>query len=198
MVNPFRFSTCVVWLLFAITPLHAQTPPAANLINIREVTAEPISSPNYDIQVRGRSPVRDGRREWLQVIAEYDTALEWTDQITFTFYVALTGEASDLPEGSKTTNVFSGTVTYVNVPEARKQTVDMFLDANTYQRYGKVIAVALEVQVNGQNAAFMTEPKSLEARRWWETETPNVIPLLPRSETPYQMMEIDRQGTQQP
>lgn len=200
MANPLRTMALFVTCLIACTFASAQSPqpPASQFIRLRELNAEPINSPHYDVNLRERSPQRDGRREWLQVIAEYDTALEWTDQITFTFYVALKGDPKDLPEGSKPTNVFSGTVTYVNVPKGSKQLVDMFLDANTFERYGEVFAVAIEVQLNGENAAFDTEPKNLAARRWWETETPNAIPLLPRSETPFQMVEIDRQGTQQP
>lgn len=199
MVNPLR-TIALLWCFLVCTVTYAQSPApnASNLIKLRDVTAESISSPVYDISLRGYSPQRDGRREWLQLLAEFDTALDWTDQITFTFYVALKGEAKDLPQGSKEVNVFSGTVTYVNVPKGNRQLVDMFLDANTFERYGKVFAMALQVEINGEPAAFETQPSNLAARRWWETETPNVIPLLPRSESPYRMLEIDRQGTQQP
>jgi hypothetical protein len=201
MVRTLRPCVIVSMALFLITSLHAQTPPdrsAANLIRVTELEAEEIRSPQYDHSIRGTSTSRDGSLEWLQVRAEYATALEWTDQITFTFYVALRGEAENLPEGATPTNVFSGTVTLINVPQDKDHVVDMFLDPYTFARYGEVFAVAVQVEVNGQPAALSTEPESLASRRWWESESPNVIPLMNRYESPFRLIEIDKQGILQP
>jgi hypothetical protein len=200
MANVTRPCVILSLVFFLVNPLLAQTPPppAANLLRVTDIEAEEISTPDYDASVRGRSTSRDGRLEWLQVRAEYATSQEWTDQVTFTFYVALRGEAENLPEGASPTNVFSGSVSLINVPKGKDHVVDMFLDPYTFARYGEVFAVAVEVEVNGQPAALSTDPESLAARRWWESETPNVVPLMTRYESPYRLIEIDKQGVLQP
>lgn len=200
MATSFRPSAIFCMLFAAASFLNAQTPPppASNLLRVTELEAEEINSPQYDASVRGQSTSRDGRLEWLQVMAEYATSQKWTNQITFTFYVALRGDPEDLPQGASPTNVFSGSVTLINTPEGNEHVVDMFLDPYTFRRYGEVFAVAVEVEVDGQLAGVSVEPESLAARRWWESETPNAIPLVTRYDSPFRFIEIDKQGVLQP
>lgn len=203
MAKTFRPTAILSMVLILIASAVAQTPApdVSSLIRVKAPETDEVSSPQYDVSVRGMSINRDGRLDWLQVMAEYDTALDWTDEITFTFYVALQGELQNLPEGSKPVNVFSGTTTLINVPKNRDHMIDMFLDPNTFARYGKVFAIALEVSVNGQplpEPLLVPDSPQMRQRMWWESETPNAIPLLSRSETPFRMIEIDRQGTVQP
>lgn len=200
MATSLRTSVLLIWCLLAWTSVSAQTTSVLpEIFNLRPVSADSINSPRYGVDIRGTSTKTDGRLEWLQVMAEFDLKPKWTDQISFTFYVALKGNLEDLPEGTtKPTSVFSGTVTLINVPGGNKQSVDMFLDPNTYKRYGDVFAVALEVKINGQDAGFSTQPASLAARKWWESESPNAVPLLSRFESPFRMVEVDHQGTLQP
>lgn len=183
--------------LFGAFQLKAQNSgqrvPAKDLIRLRSVEAEVISSPNYSVDIRSTSVSRDGLRKWLRVQAEYDTAKEWTDQITFTFYVVLKGDKDDLPEGAPELNMFSGTVTVVNVPESRQAVTSMFLDPFTLARYGEVTNVAVVININGELAAGMAEPSSSAQSQWWTKMSPNQTQLLNISDTPYMLVEIDKQ-----
>ncbi|MEX2607481.1 MAG: Amuc_1102 family pilus-like protein [Kiritimatiellia bacterium] len=177
-----------------------RAPAVSEWINLRGVTAEAVGAPDYNVSVRNLRPPpgTSGRVEWLRVYAEYDTAPKWIDEITFTFYVVLQGNAADLPEGAKQNNLFSGSVTYINVPEARRMLADVFLDPNTFARYGKPTYSAVVVTINGEPAAGKANPENSAQSKWWTKETPNAVPLLSRKETPFMMVEHDRLPTIQP
>ena len=186
-------------VLFFGLSIHAQAPgrqiPVDQLIRLGDVEAEGVSTPQFDYNVRGMSTKRDGRMEWLMVRAEYRTAKEWTDEVTITFYVVLRGDEDDLPEGAGNPNMFTGTVTYVNVRKGDHEAT-MFLDPNTFERYGEVVAAAAVVSIEGQDAGFMADPRPQNP--WWETQTPVATPLLDRSESPWALIEIEKHGTLQP
>jgi hypothetical protein len=170
-------------------------PPAAQLLRVESVDAGSVVTPQYDVNVRGMSTQRDGRRSWLMVVSEYKTAPEWIDEVTVTFYVALRGDPEDLPEGAKPVNLFSGTVTYMNVKKGDHQAT-MFLDPNTFERFGEVEAVAVVINVDGQLAGGMADPRTTV--KWWERETPNAIPLLKRNESPWALIEMEQHETIKP
>lgn len=171
--------------------------PAANMINLRSVDASGVRTPEIAFRVQG-STVRDGRREWLQVSAEFDTAPNWIDEMTVSFYVVLRANPSDLAEGANPVNMFSGNTTYVNVKQSRRQSVSMFLDPNTFERFGSVEAVAVLINIDGRPAAARVEPQRTAASRWWETQQPNAIPLLRRDQTPWSVVEIEQNLTIRP
>ncbi len=189
-------------LLLGILPSRAQNAPVnpAEMIRIRSIEAETIASPKYSADVRGESLSRDGRLDWLMVKVIYDTAPKWTDEITFTFYVVLKGKAEDLPRGANELNMFSETVTIVNVPQVRNGETSVFLDPYTLARYGEPTHVAVVVSINGQSAGqFANPPLAANAPAgWWDRETPNQTPLLTRDKTPYALIEIDKQNTIKP
>lgn len=199
------FALFVAISFSSIERLHAQQRPPAGqprqvpveqLIRLDEVESERVSTPEFDYRVRGMSTDRDGRKSWLQVKASYRTAKDWTDEITITYYVVLEGDADDLPQGSETKNMFTGTVTYVNVPEGDHEST-MYLDPNTAERYGEVIAVAALVSIEGRSAGNpLTEPSTRVA--WWERQTPLAFPLLNRWETPWGLVEIESHNTIKP
>lgn len=178
---------------------EAQPPrvPANRLIDLRDVEADELKSPEYRVDVSGMSVQRDGRREWLQVRLDFRTAPEWLDEVTLTFHLALQGDPDDMPPGSEAVNMFTGTVTYINVPEGDHQAT-LYLDPHTFLRYGDVRAVAVVANINGELAGGIVDPESSAASRWWEKQTPNTVPLLARSDTPYAFVEVDRQLTVKP
>lgn len=193
---------------FFLVPLSAQQRPqprppgqaeatAANMINIRGVSMDSVFTPEYSYNLRGQSTRRDGRASWLQVSMEFDTAPNWIDEMTFTFYVVLRGNARDLPEGSPEVNMFSGSVTYMNVKQGR-HTATMFLDPNTFERYGSPEGLAVTVQIDGNAAGGRVEPQRTAESRWWTTQTPLPISLMRRDETPFVFVEIEQNPTIKP
>jgi hypothetical protein len=192
---PSRLSVLIV-SLFAGAWVSAQAPvappTAASLINIRNVQATSVKSPEYSVSVSGMSTKRDGRQNWMMVSAEYDILPPWTDEVTFTFYVVLEAKAGDLKARSELKNMFTGTVTYMNVKRGRHMAT-MFLDPNTFERYGRPIAVSVVVNVEGQAAGGAANPTTQTA--WWTTQTPIAIPLLRRDESPFRFVEIEAHNT---
>lgn len=188
---------CVGCFLLGTFQLKAQNSgqvvAAKDLIRLRSVEAEPISSPNYAVEIRSQSVSRDGQLKWLRVQTEYDTAKKWTDEITITFYVVLKGKVADLPEGAPELNMFTGTVTLVNVPKSRQAQTSMYLDPYTLARYGEVSNAAVVININGELAAGLAEPSSSAQSQWWTKMTANQTQLLNISETPYAFVEIDKQ-----
>lgn len=173
-----------------------QQVPVEQLIRLEEVSSDMVRTPEFDYRVRGMSTRKDGRKEWLQVKVSYRTAKEWTDDITITFYAVLEGDEDDLPRGSETRNMFTGTVSYVNVPKGDHQAT-MYLDPDTAERYGDVIALAALVTIDGRSAGNpLMEPRA--QRPWWEEQTPVAYPLLNRSETPWGLVEMDQHNTIKP
>ncbi len=192
-----RLSVFVI-SLFASALVHAQapaTPPATALVNIRSVQGAPVKTPEYSVGVSGMSTKRDGRQNWLMVSAEYDIIPAWSDEITFTFYVVLEAKAGDLKPGSPEKNMFTGTVTYMNVKRGRHMAT-MFLDPNTFERYGRPIAVAVVANLEGQPAGGAANPSTQTA--WWSSQTPVAIPLLRRDESPFRFVEIEAHNTIKP
>lgn len=203
MISKVGKAVFTVFVMAGVSIIGAQAqenaPAASEMIRLRGISAEAISSPNYSYTLRGMSTSNDGRANWLRVMAEYDTAPDWIDEITFTFYVVLQGDEDDLPAGvTSRNNLFSGSVTYVHVPTARRMVADLFLDPNTFARFGRPTYSAVVVTINGENAAGMAEPASSAASQWWTRETPNEIPLLTRKETPFALVEHDRLPTIKP
>lgn len=188
--------------LFATAPAQVPGAPAAGpdpstLINVRGVRFDSIFTPEFSFSLRGQSTQRDGRRQWLQVSSEFDTSPEWMDEVTLTFYVVLRADPRNFPEGAPPVNMFTGTVTYINVRRGR-HTATMFLDPNTFERFGTPQAVAVVYNIGGRQAGGDVQPRNTQESRWWTTQTPHGIPLLNRSETPFALVEIERNLTIQP
>jgi hypothetical protein len=169
--------------------------PASQLVRVRSVKAETIGSPEVDIRITGGGSPNQGKRPWLRIRAEYDTAELWSDEITFTFYALLKAKRQeDVGPTGKQFNLFRGSVTYVDVPKGSRHYSDMFLHPDTYTRFagadkGAVEKVAVVVSVGGQMAAVLSDPA--DNRRWWDEHAPMPATLLNLEQTPYLLLNLD-------
>lgn len=204
MIIPRNLRLSVMTLCFCMglssRGLFAQEAPATDpstFINVRGVKQETVSTPDFQFNVRGVSTRRDGRRDWLQITTEYDLDRPWLDELTITYYVVLTADARNFPQGTALTNMFTGSVTYQNIKRGRHRSA-MFLDQNTLERFGTPSAVAVVYNVQGRPAGGDVHPQATAERRWWTTMTPHSIPLLNRSESPWALVEIEQFNTIKP
>ena len=193
---PQRLPFVVAGLLIA-TSLSAQQPvsrSASSLLRVRSLMHDVVLTPEYAVSVRG-SVRKDGRSRWLRLSTEYETAEKWTDEVTFTYYVMLEGSEGDLPKDATSPfTMFSGSVTYVTLAEGKHQST-MFLDPQTFLRFGKPKAIAVEVSVNGQKVGEAGEPQNTVASKWWSSKTAHTVPLLNREESPWRFVEIETHET---
>jgi hypothetical protein len=191
------FSLLALSVSFSLSAQEEGRRDPSTFINVRSVRFDSVATPDFQYNVRGVSTRRDGRQDWLQLTTEYDQDLPWLDELTITFYVVLTANERNFPQGAPLTNMFTGTVTYQNIRRGRHRSA-MFLDHNTFERFGRPTAVAVVYNVQGQSAGGDVQPARTAESRWWTTQTPHSIPLLNRSQTPWALIEIEQFQTIKP
>ncbi len=130
-------------------------------------------------------------REWIQIAVTYDTYPAWIDELTFKYYVLSLGRE----DGKPVFSLFENTVTYVDIERGRGHVNTMYLRPPAVDRYGDVLAIAVEV-IEGGNvvAQESVQPKDY-APDWWKKARENVKVragyLLNRAQTPFQMINPD-------
>lgn len=173
----------------------AAAAPASQLLRIRTVKADAVVTPEVDVRIPG-NPTQAGKRTWLRVRAEYDTAELWSDEVTITTYALLKAKRKeDVGPTGKQLNLVKGDATYVNVPKG-KHVADMYLHPDTFTRYAggdksAVEKVAVIFSINGQVVGQLSEPADRE--RWWEGAAPLPLPLLNHELTPFGLANPDDQ-----
>jgi len=192
-----RYLMPVMMAVACCTSLMVPAQSGSKDLILKNVEHDKVQTPQYSVRVSGSSK-SDGKMNWLVLAAEYQTAPRWLDEVTVTYSVMLEGDLTDLPEAAKTPfTMFRGSVSYINVAKGRYES-NMFLDPYTFARYGDVKAVHVSVTLNGEEVAQFAEPRSLATSEWWKKQTPNAIPLLNRTETPWRFIEVEAHGTIKP
>ncbi len=132
-------------------------------------------------------------KEWVQLAATYDTAPDWIDELTFKFYALALGRE----EGKPVYSFYENTVTYVDIERGRGHVSTMFLRPPAVERYGDLIAIAVEIIEKGEVVAMDSmQPKDFGAE-WWkkakDLEGVKIRPgyLLDRSQTPFRYINPD-------
>ncbi len=169
-------------LLMAPPELFAQQ--ERDVLRIRRVEGDLVRAPQY--QVTGGTRTQR-QRQWLQVRTEFETAPEWIDEITFTYYIVLRNRRP--PEGEAEYNLFRGESTYVNVARTRTGQSTVFLHPSTVERYGDLERVGVVVSSQGRVLGMASNPSS--DQRWWEQLPPRSGFVLTRMQTPFAMVNFD-------
>ncbi len=122
--------------------------------------------------------------QWLVIDAEFESDLEWADDIQLKFYV--------LMGSGRTAKLFTGNLTLINVEKGSRHYAGMFMHPSTLKRYGrgKVNAVAVQLYHQNRLMAQKSDPKT--SRRWWEEFTPTEGYLLRPDATPWAPVSHDR------
>lgn len=153
-----------------------------------------MRTPNYRTDAAGglKPP-----GQWVQITVYYDTEPEWVDELLFRYYV-LTENTED---GQKKYSLFRNTVTYVDIERGRNHMSTVFLRPSAIKRYGKPVAIGVEVVYQGKVVDEKTEKAigTLPDGKWWEH--PNVVEskfvsirdgyLLNRAQSPFALINID-------
>jgi len=164
-------------------PVLAQAPVARSPLNIRKVDGGKLATPVF--AVKGNQSSTGKAKEWFQIYAEYDTEVEWVDELNFTFYVLVKGKA----RGAPAQTLFKGETTYIHVPAGNKHIADMYIHPNIIARFGDVERVAVEVRQGGRVLERGGKPPPSEP--WWERLAPVEGVLLNRNETPWALVNSD-------
>lgn len=153
-------------------------------------------TPEYKSNVaRSAKPPSD----WAQVVAVFDTAPDWIDELVFQFHVM----TLKVEEGKKSYSLFRATVKCVDVEKGREHLCGVYLRPSTLKRYGAVVASAVEISVGGRVLVDKTEidpeQRTSFPEKWWTkpevTESKSVTVrdgyLLERSQTPFAFINVD-------
>jgi hypothetical protein len=157
---------------------------ANNVLRIRRVEATMVRTPVYQLQegIRGTRT-----REWLEVRTEYETAPEWLNDATFTYYILLRNSRPQ--QGESEFNLFTGEVTYMNIARTRSGVSTVFMHPSTVERFGGIERVAVVISSQGRVLGMESNPSSKE--RWWERVTPRTGFVLNRLQSPFAMVDVD-------
>lgn len=164
-------------------------------VRMGKVKFRTVETPQYAVKVDGSGGQQRARNEWLEAVAEFDTAPEWTDELTFVFHILLKGKAKDLPEGSKEFNNFTGDVTYINIPKDNGHRASIYLEPRILSRYGDPVGCAVEVKYKGQVVKTEVATGSPSSKWWGSTaggKAGQILGLLKnKSQTPFVFVDYD-------
>jgi hypothetical protein len=158
---------------------------AASPVTIREVETDELPVPVYQnedgddtIQTEVLTLSQGEGAPWFRVAVQYETEPEWIDQLTLEFYVLF-----DDTEGQQM--VFKGSVDYVDIPQARDHLAEMYLHANSYQRYGtrRPSKISVVAKMDGKIVAM--DRRTAKDTQWWEGLPTHPAGLLNRLDTPF-------------
>jgi|GEM_PF-6965981 len=168
------------------------TPPAASPplprdlpLYIRGINVDEVVTPRFD--VGNIAPDRPGsaNKPWLEVRTDFRVQVTWIDEATFTYFLLFEQQDSS---GGLGTKLLSGVVTYEDLPKHHGHTSTMFLTPNKHARYGKVIAMRVEVTVGGRPVAMEQKVASAVSDRNWYQKPSKQI-LLNRNQTPFRVID---------
>jgi hypothetical protein len=147
-----------------------------------------VRTPEYTTSVaRGRTPPR----EWAQVTVTFDTEPEWMDEVTLQYYVLLYNKATDEQ------SLLRGSIVHVEVARGRAHMSAVYLRPGTLDRYGNVIAVAVEAMYKGNLVATESQGRQGNGKplpeEWWKKFTGPTKEgyVLSKAQTPFAFVNAD-------
>lgn len=147
----------------------------------------PAVVPSPDIQFTGTQH-RSGRAEnWLEVEVDFESNVEWTDELTFKYYILVAGKC------------LTGEVTHVSIPRGRDLHSVMYVSPRSLLRAleGRPLTSAaienVAVQIVNKGAVVDTKSMKNGANPQWFQSMQQIPGLvLNKNETPFQPLYWDR------
>ncbi|MEP7015686.1 MAG: Amuc_1102 family pilus-like protein [Verrucomicrobiota bacterium] len=175
------------WFVLAalLLPLMAAGQVRGPEFQITKITKNLISTPQFTYA--GAQQYQANQREmWLEVEVEFSAGPEWTDELTFKYYILFNGK------------LLTGEVTNINVPGGRANRSVMYVAPRTLARFGGNRAVTTSTVQNiavqiVQQGAVKGELSLLRAPAQWFANIPQVAGfVLNKNETPFAPIYWDR------
>ena len=130
-----------------------------NLIDIRKEYLQSLQ------QLGNRSGGK--QKKWGVFEATFDTAKEWTDEMSVTFFVMLLNDKPAV--GEKPMSLYTATFEYDDVKMGRDHKVGVVLPPGPTERYGKPIGFAVQISIGGRPAgeSGSAEGTLRQTEKWW-------------------------------
>ena len=170
--------------IFSLLIARAQMGSAADF-QITKITKNLISTPEFSYGGGGQYRINQ-RDRWLEVEVEFIAAPNWTDELTFKYYVLFNG------------NLLTGEVTHVNIPAGRENRSVMYVSPQALARFGNNRPIAANSFQNiaaqiVQGGAVKDEVSLARAQPQWFAALPQISGfVLNKNETPFAPLYWDR------
>ena len=153
---------------------------------IKDIRQQQVDAPAY-----GGTGDLGGRpstlwRKWLKIEVQFESRLEWADDVQLKYYVLTKGERAE------DSRLFVGDVTHINVAKGSQHYSAMFIQPNTLKRYGagQIEKVAVRLYYKGVAVSTLSAPPTKEL--WWDRYAPTPGYLLPPQDTPWAPIANER------
>lgn len=163
---------------------HAQNRPAADF-QITKISKNLITAPQFSY-TGAQQYQTDQRERWLEVEVEFASAPEFTEELTFKYFILINGK------------LLTGEVTHTNIAAGRDNRSVMYVSPRTLARLMGNRAVAsnsvqnIAVQIV-QQGAVKSELSQDRAAPQWFAAMPQVAGfVLNKSQTPFAPLYWDR------
>ena len=169
---------------FVLLITWAQIGMAADF-QITKITKNMISTPEFNYGGGGQYRINQ-RDRWLEVEVEFVAAPDWTDELTFKYYILFNG------------SLLTGEVTHVNIPAGRENRSVMYISPLALTRFGNNRPITanscqnIAVQIV-QQGAVKNELSLARAPVQWFATLPQISGfVLNKNETPFAPLYWDR------
>jgi hypothetical protein len=170
-------------VIFIGSGAFAQTRSAE--FQLTKITKNLVSTPQFTYTGAQQYPTNQ-RDRWLEIEVEFSAAPDFTDELTFKYFVLINGK------------VLTGEVTHVNIAAGREDRSVMYVSPRTLARFmgnRPVTPNAIEniaVQIT-QKGAVKDELSFTKAPGQWYASLPMVTGfVLNKNETPFAPLYWDR------
>ncbi len=181
-------------------PEHGDRDKGGDIIRLRRLTGLGergyLKTPNYRAATVG-AVSSSLPQDWAEILLTYDVIPDWIDELTMRFFVLTQREG----EKGREYNLFKASVTYVDVEKGRNRMAPVYLTPVALKRYGRIVAIGVEVVHEGKVIAEMSETDvpMPAGEKWWRSEkvvdsklvTARNGYLLNRAESPFCLINID-------
>lgn len=152
---------------------------------ITRITKNLISTPQFTYT--GAEQFQANQRDrWLEVEVEFAAAPDFTDELTFRYYILFNGK------------LLAGEVTHTNIPAGRTNRSVMYVSPRTLARFSDNRAITANMFQNVaiqivQQGAVKDELSQVRAPAQWFASLPQVSGfVLNKNETPFAPLYWDR------
>ncbi len=173
-----------VLLLFLPFGARAQT-HAPNEFQVTRITKNLITAPEYSYGGAEQFPTEE-RKLWLELEAEFVSVPEFTDELTFKYFILINGK------------LLTGEVTHVNISAGRENHSVMYVPPVASARFNNNRALApnsvqnVAVQI-AQRSAVKSELNLVRAgAKWYNAKLGIVGFVLNKNETPFAPLYWER------
>lgn len=200
-----RAGMTVVLTVAAAVVFAQGNPPAAKPANTAAIKIKKITGTGNQAQIRspefrsssGSNPEKPPK-DWVQVLVNFEVDTrsdrDWVDELTFQYFVI-----AKSPDLKPPFSIYKLTVNYRDVEPGKGHKAAVYLRPAAVKRFGPVVAVAVQVTLNGKVVAEDDETTIKLAEKWWTNpkvlEDPSMIVregyLMDKYLTPFALVNVD-------